>query len=616
MRTPQGVDGARLSGRRWGARSASAQHLPPGAANPSSSAIPCFPTGPNVTHPSTREVAPLRKVAFRAEVYPRTSFATLLCAVLALAGCARHKAPPVAGPAILRLSQRNEPADLDPARADIPDDFFVIRALSEGLVAPTTVGDGVPVPAAADRWEVSPDGETWTFHLRENAVWSNGEPVTAADFVASYQRVLNPATAAPKANLLFVVKNARAFALGQLTDFATVGFLAPDPHTLLVILERPTPQLLTYAASGAWIPVNPRVVARFGRRWTLPQNYVGNGPFNLVEWKPAQRIVVRRNPRYHDAAAVRLDEIQFLHFSDTNAEDRAYRDGQIDATMAVPYTKVAAYFQERTAELHRAPLAETRYLSFNVSRPPLSDLRVRRALSLALDRAQIVKDVLRAAQEPAYRLLPHGLRPAGDMGSDLSANLFSPASAQAARTATAASSQDEARSLLAQAGFPGGRGFPQLEFSGWGAGSRPVMEAVQEMWKKELGITAALLVRDVGTHVAALRSGQYDIGYIALIPDIADPLPALERFITGAPDNYPHWSDTTYDQLVAEAEGTVDPSAQAAILRKAELRLLDQLPLAPLYFNVQTWMMQPKVHGWQQDALWTRNYLGVYLAAP
>jgi len=530
-------------------------------------------------------------------------FAPVLLAAAALAGCARHQAAPAAGPAILRLSQRNEPADLDPALAALPDDFFVIRALSEGLVAPATGGNGTPEPAAAYRWEVSPDGLTWTFHLRLDALWSNGEPVTADDFVASYQRVLSPGTAAPKANLLFIVKHARAYALGQLTDFAAVGFHARDPHTLEVTLERPTPRLLTYAASGTWIPVNPRTVARFERRWTLPENFVGNGPFTLVEWSPMQRIVVRRNPRYHNAAAVRLDEIQFIHCNDTEGEDRAYRDRQIDATMAVPYTKIDTYLRERPAELHRAPLAETRYLSFNVGRPPLSDLRVRRALALALDRPRIVRDVLRAGQEPAYRLLPPGLRPAGSLAADLSANL-SPTAAAA-----------RARQLLADAGFPGGRGFPPLEFSGWGAGSRPVMEAVQEMWKRELGITVAILVRDLGTHFAALRAGQYDIGYIALIPDIADPLPALERFTTGDPNNYPHWADAAYDQLALQAEATANPSAQAAVLRATEERLLDQLPLAPLYFNVQTWMMRPEVRGWQQDALWTRNYLGVYLEA-
>ncbi len=239
----------------------------------------------------------------------------------------------------------------------------------------------------------------------------------------------------------------------------------------------------------------------------------------------------------------------------------------------------------------------------------------RRALSLAIDRVRIVKDVLRSAQEPAYRLLPPGLRPAGDMASNLSADLFSTASAEAGAQAAGPASLAEARRLLAAAGFPGGRGFPTLEFSGYGAGARPVMEAVQEMWKQELGLKVSLLVRDLGAHAAALRGGQYDLGYFPLVPSIADPLPTLQRFTTGAPDNYPHWSDAAYDQLVAQAEATANPNARAAVLRSAEIRLLDQLPLAPLYFNVQTWMMRPAVHGWDQDALWTRNYLGVYLEA-
>ena len=183
-------------------------------------------------------------------------------------GCTKHDpAPGAPAPQILRISQRNEPADLDPAKASLPDELFIIRALSEGLVAPSP-DNAPPQPAAAERWEISPDECTYTFHLRRNALWSNGEPVTAADFLASYQRVLTPATAAPKAPLLFLVKNARAFATGELTDFAAVGFRAPDPHTLVVTLEHPAPRFLAYAASGPWIPVNPRVVARFGRTWT------------------------------------------------------------------------------------------------------------------------------------------------------------------------------------------------------------------------------------------------------------------------------------------------------------------------------------------------------------
>jgi len=202
------------------------------------------------------------------------------------------------------------------------------------------------------------------------------------------------------------------------------------------------------------------------------------------------------------------------------------------------------------------------------------------------------------------------------MASDLAHNLFSTAEAEAERVAVRPAALAEARGLLAEAGYPGGRGFPRLELSGWGAGSQPPLEAVQEMWKHELGIQVSLLVRDAATHVAALRSGQYDIGYITLIPDVADPLSALERFVTGAPDNYPHWSDAKFDQAVDQAGMTPEPAARAAVLRTAEERLLDQLPLAPLYFNVQTWMMRTAVHGWQQDALWTRNYLGLSLDRP
>jgi oligopeptide transport system substrate-binding protein len=539
-----------------------------------------------------------------------------LLAVLALAGCARHAPPPVPGPhgpQILRLSQRNEPADLDPALASLPDDFFVIRALSEGLVVPAAGGE--PTPGLAESWEVSPDQLTWTFHLRPDARWSNGEPVTANDLVESYRRVLTPATAAPKADLLFGVKYARAYATGQLTDFSAVGFLAPDPRTLLVTLERPTPRFLAYAASGPWIPVNPRIVSRFGRQWTRPENFVGNGPFVLTEWKPQQRITVRKNPRYHGAAGVRLAEIQFVHFDDVDTEDRAYRDGQIDATMSVPYSKLEAYISERPTELRHAPLAETRYLAFNVQHPPLNDVRVRQALSLALDRERIVKDVLRGSQEPAHRLLPPGLRPPGDMASDFAADERGepPAGTPGARTMT--SSRSEARDLLAAAGYPEGRGFPVLELSGWGAGAKPALEVVQEMWKKELGIDVAIVVREARVHVAALQSGHYDIGYIPLIPDVADPLAALARFTSSAPENYPHWADAAFDQLMDDAAHATTVVQQTAALRAAEIRLLDQLPLAPLYFNTKTWLMRPEVRGWDEDGMWTRNYLGTYLDA-
>ncbi len=548
--------------------------------------------------PSTRWIAQTFQTSvLRAS---RSTLAAFAFLTALLAGCSRQEssAPPPPPPQhILRISQRNEPADLDPATASLPDELFIIRALSEGLVTPAP-DNGAPEPAAAESWEVSADGLTYTFHLRSNAQWSNGAPVTAADFVASYRRVLTPATAAPKAPLFFMVKNARAFATGQLNDFSAVGFWAPSPLTLVVTLERPMPQFLRYVASGPWIPVNPRIVTALGRHWTRPGNFVGNGAFTLEEWRPQQRIVVRKNPSYHAADHIHLDEIQFIAFDSGDTEERAFRSGQLDITMAIPFAKLETYWTERPDEAHRAPLAETRYLTFNTLRAPLNDIRVRRALSLALDRARLAEKVVRAGQEPAFRMVPPVLRGADDHDSHLLGG-------GEENIATA-------RELLAAAGFPNGRGFPRLELSGWTIGP-PVTEAIQEMWKKELGIDVKLLTREAKVHVAALRAGLYDIGFITAIPDVPDAINLLDDFTTGSPGNYPHWSDARYDELMAAAAQAPEAAEQAARLRDAEARLLEQCPVAPLYFNTTNWLMRANVQGWHQDAFWTRFYHDVYL---
>jgi len=522
----------------------------------------------------------------------------LAFALLALLGCARRE-PAVASAQILRLSQRNEPADLDPATASLPDEFFIIRALGEGLVAPGATSASV-IPAAAERWEISPDFLTYTFHLRANALWSNGDPVTAQDFLESYRRVLTPATAAPKASLFFAVKNARAFATGALADFSAVGFRAPDPLTLVVTLDHPAPQFLLYAASGPWIPVNPRLVARLGRAWTRPENFVGNGPFTLAAWRSHQRIVVKKNLRYHAASAVRLDEIDFIRFDDQATEERAYRAGQIDVTMSVPQTKIEPYARERPAEFHRAPLAETRYFAFNTQRPPLDDARVRRALSLAIDRQKIVERVTRGGQQPAFRFVPPPLAGSDAPTSELR---FDPA---------------EARQLLAAAGFADGKNFPRLELTAWSPSQSPVLETVQAMWREELGLDVTVAIREAKVHLAAIQSGDYDIAFattVALL-DVADPVALLENFTSTAASNHPRWHSADFDRLIAAAITERDPRAQSALLTRAESLLLAAAPIAPLYFNNRNWLMSPRVHDWHEDALWTRNYLGTFLDAP
>jgi oligopeptide transport system substrate-binding protein len=525
-------------------------------------------------------------------------------------GCKKNDSAPGQ---VLRISQRNEPADLDPALVTLPDEFFIIRALGEGLLRPSP--NALLMRGAADRWEISPDGLTYTFHLRPGAHWSNGEPVTAADFVESYRRVLTPATAAPKAALFFAVKNARAFLTGHLTDFTAVGFRAADPLTLVVTLEQPMENFLAYVASGPWIPVNPRVVAGYGRQWTSPEHYVGNGPFTLAEWRPQQRIVVRKNPLYARADHVRLDEIDFIAIDNGEAEELAYRSGQLDVTMDVPRTKIETYARERPAELHHQPIAETRYLSFNTQRPPLDDPRVRRALALALDRAKITERVLLGGQEPAFRLVPPSFRPMvlrGTSDTQHLKKLVYPGEDPAdVRRLLADEDPDQARQLMAAAGFPGGQGFARLELTCWSPSQVSTLETVQAMWKKELGIEVTIAMREAKVHLAALRAGQYDIGFVTAIPDVADAFSILENFTTGAAANYPHWSDARYDAILA----TTTPAghSRAGVQHDAEMRLHEMCPLTPLYFNARNWLMSPRVRGWQDDALWTRYYDDVYL---
>ncbi len=529
--------------------------------------------------------------------FPAGSFRTaaLLAAaslllVLAGPGCAPRPAPP-AGP-VLRVSQRNEPATLDPQLASLPDEFLVLRALLEGLATPAPDG-GPPQPAVAERWDISADGLTWTFHLRPDARWSNGDAVTARDFLYTIRRALDPSLGAPKARLFYLLRNARACHLGRLRDPAALGAAAPDPHTLVLTLEHPAPQLPAIVASGPWLPVHEATVEKFGRTraspWTRPGNFVGNGPFLLSAWEPNQQIEVTRNPTYHRPRRVPLAGIRFLAYDSSETEERAFRTGQLDITMSVPVTKLPGY---TAPVLHSQPLAETRYLSLNCAHPPLDDPRVRRALALVIDRSALVGQVLRGRQQPAYGLVPP------DLGGYPATPLFS-------------SDPEEARQLLAAAGYPGGAGFPQLELSTWT--NTTVLEAIQQMWRRELGITCNLVQHEAKVHLTALAAGDYVVALVPAIPDYDDPAALLGDFTEDSPLNYPHWHHTGYDTLLAAADHTPNQAHRLALLHGAESMLLADMPLIPLYFNTRTFLVSPRVRGWREDRLWNRFYTDVTL---
>ena len=517
-----------------------------------------------------------------------------LC-LLPLGGCKKN-APADGLSQVLRISQRNEPATLDPHLATLPDEFFIIRSLSEGLLTPSPQG-GLPTSAIAASWTVSPDGRTYTFQLRPNARWANGDPVTAGDFVYSVHRALSPGLAAPKASLFFPLKNAEAFYSGREKEFSAVGVRAVNDHRLELTLAEATADFPAIVASGVWIPVHRPTIEKNGRMderngaWTRPENFMGNGPFTLSAWRANQEIVVARSKTYYDADHVPLQEIRFLAFDNGDSEDRAFRAGQLDVTMAVPFTKLAPYRETMPKQLRHAPLHETRYLSLNTTRPPLDDARVRRALALALNRKAITEKILQGGQRPAFSYLPPGL------------GGYEPRELIVENTATA-------RQLLSDAGYPEGRGFPPLELTSW-ATTPAVLEAVQQMWRRELGVEITLVQREARTHLAALISGDYAIALATAIPDYDGASDLCADLQAENPGNYPHWKNATYDRLTNAATRAGAIAERNDAYQQAEKVLLEDMPLIPLYFNAQNFLVQPRVKNWRADRLWTRFYRDV-----
>jgi oligopeptide transport system substrate-binding protein len=503
--------------------------------------------------------------ALRMTVSGRRAFLCFLCFLWPFLPACSKRDSAGAAPAekILRISQRNEPATLDPQLATLPDEFFIIRALGEGLLVPNPAG-GTPLPGVAEKWDVTPDGLNYTFHLRSSAKWSSGETVTAEHFSNLIRRALDPTSLSPKAHLFAMVREA----------------ISPAPHTLVIVLNRPVADFPAIVASGPWIP-DPKATA---------ESSDGNGPFILVEWKPNQHITVRKNPHYWDAANVKLDGIRFLAFDSGDTEERAFRAGQVDVTMSVPFSKLATYRAEQPALIRSVPLSETRYLAINVNRPPLDDPRVRRALALAIDRTLLVDKVVLSGR-PALNFVPPGL------------GGYVPGP-------TITENASEARRLLAEAGFPEGRGFPKIELATWPVGTAQ-LEALQQMWRRELGIEIVLAQREARTHLASLASGDYALAFMTAIPDYDGASDLFSQLTSGHPLNYPHWKSTAFDEWVAKAGRLTDPAARNAAYHQAEAVLLAEMPVIPVYFNAQNFLVSPRVKNWRADRLWTRFYRGV-----
>ncbi|HTJ77453.1 MAG TPA: peptide ABC transporter substrate-binding protein [Rariglobus sp.] len=528
----------------------------------------------------------------------------LFAATLGLTACGPHETEVSRGnrEQILCRGMGPDLADLDPALATGTSDYTVLSALFEGLIAEDPV-DLHPVPGVAESWDVSPDKLTYTFHLRANARWSNGDPVTSRDFIASWHRVLTPSLAADNASLLYIVQGAEAFNKGATTDFTKVGFAAPDARTVIITLDHPASYFLSLLQHWVWWPVHTPTLEKYGplyergNRWARPGTFVGNGPFILKDWRMGQRIIVEKSPTYWDAATVRLKAIHFYPIEDVNAEERAFRAGQLHLTEATPVGKIDAYHANQPQLLRIDPYLGTYFYRINVTRPFLNARDVRRALSLAVDRESIVKNILRGGQLPAAAFIPPGT------------GGYTPAT-------QTDSNPDEARRLLVQAGYPGGKGAPVIELLfNTSENHRVIAEAIQAMWQKELGLDVRLVNMEGKSVLAARRTGDYQILRSSWIGDYADPLSFLSVWTGDSGNNYTGWSNPDYDQLVAEAARNSDPATRNALFQKAEALLLQDSPFIPIYYYTHVFLIQPSVQGWYPTLLDHHPYKHVWLQA-
>lgn len=444
--------------------------------------------------------------------------------------------------------------------------------------------DGNPQPAIAESWDISPDGREYTFYLREST-WDNGEDLTAHDFEWSWKRALAPETAADYAYMLYPIKGAQAYNSGDGSAEA-VGIEATDDYTLKVTLEGPTPYFLSLVSFKTYYPVYRENVEADPEGWHLSvETTVGNGPFKLVKWGEGQMEFVP-NENYWDADAVKADRLVFDMVENASTELTMFENGEIHMTNTVPGQEIPRL--SSMPELKIFPYLGTYYYIFNLDKEPFDDIRVRKALTMAIDRTSIVENVTQGGQLPAFAFVPPGV-PEPD-GSDFRENggdYFT-------------EDIEKAQNLLAEAGYPDGEGFPSFEILyNTSEDHKVIAEAIQEMWKVNLGIEGVTLTnQEWGTYLDSRDEGDFTVARAGWIGDYNDPNTFLDMWTTDNGNNNSNFSDADYDRLVDECLVEENMVSRAQKLHELEDILMEEMPVMPIYYYTQPMMVSEQLKGY------------------
>jgi len=482
----------------------------------------------------------------------------------------------------------SEPASLDPHKVESDVESNIISDIFERLVS--VRNDGSIEPRLAEKWEEK-DNTVWTFHLRPGITWSDGTAITAKDIVWSWQRLVDPNTASPYASYpgnMHIV-NAADIAQGKKSP-DTLGVKALDDATLEVTLTQPTAAFLSMLAHTSMVPVDPVLIKRFGDKWTKPEHIVTSGPYKITQWVVNERIVAERNPRYWNDKETVINKVTYLPISSETADINRYKAGEIDITSTIPVNQFAQIKKTMGAEVSVLPQLATYYYQFNTTKPPFNDVRVRRALNMALDKDIIADKVMAQGQRAAWLISQP------EIGG---VKLNPPDYASWPRDKRLA----EAKRLLSEAGYNESHPLSfNLLYNTMETHQR-IAIAASSMWKKNLGVEAKLQNQEWKTMLDTMHNGNFDAVRYAWIADYDDASSFLNNFRTGDSENTSKYSNPAYDEALLNAAKAKDLAERGNYYQQAENLLAQDVPAIPLYHYVRTHLVKPWVGGFAPDNL-------------
>ncbi len=518
---------------------------------------------------------------------------SLTMCVSVLGGCGSSGSNSTAKP--ITASIGSEPKTLDPSLNNALDGGTYISCAFEGLT--TYDKNSKVVAGAAEKWDVSTDGTVYTFHIRKDAKWSDGKDVTAKDFVYSWQRVIDPKTAADYAYYLYFVKNGEAINGGK-ADVSTLGVKAVDDKTLEVTLEAPCSFFTEITAFPTLVPLREDIVSANADKWSLDtKTYIGNGPYVLTSWEHDSKLIFEKNSNYWAKTDVVAEKIEWYLMNDPNAMLGAFKNGQIALSNAIPTEEYEA--EKAAGNLQILPQIGTYYLDLVNNKAPFDNPKVRKAVSLAIDRNYIVEKVTKGGQLPATGYVPNGITDVslspdfrttgGDYYSvkpeDLEKNIA------------------EAKALMAEAGYPDGKGFPKVTYGvNTGSNHEIIAQAIQQMLKTNLGIECEIQAQEWNVFQQSRKDGVFNINRNAWIGDYMDPSTFLDMFTTGNGQNNSKYSNPAYDAAIKSARTETDATKRMKLFHDAEKLLMDDMGIVPIYFytnpleisqNLQNYVVTP-----------------------